>query len=111
MTSGTSAGSTASALAPSCLAFDSTCRIAFASGGLASGIGRAPRPAAISSATSSGETTQVSQPGTESAASRTSSSIASVSAPRSSPVRAGDSRVFERESDLTGTATTRMTRG
>src|SRR2546423_4415607 len=80
-------------------------------GGLDSMTGRAPRLGAISSTASSGDTTQVSHPGTVRVASRTSSSMASVSAARSSGERRGASRLLVRASDFTGIAITRTLRG
>jgi hypothetical protein len=85
--------------------------MAFARDDFVSAIARTPRRAATSSATSSGDTIHVSQPGTSSVASRTSSSIARVNAPRSSADSFGARRVFARESDFTGTATTRIRKG
>src|SRR4029078_12498815 len=98
----------ASAARPS--ASSSTCRIAFASGGFSSRIACAERPSAISSTASSGDTTQVSHPAICSVMSMTSSSIASVSAPRSSGVSIGPSRDFVSERDLTGRTIARKER-
>ena len=59
-----------------------------------SAIAWAPRPSAISNTLSSVETTHVSHPSTARVASRTSSNIASASAPRSNDDRSEDSRDF-----------------
>ena len=95
---------------PSSFASDSTCRIALASGGLSSATGLAPLRARDLEGHLVGETTHVSQPGTPSDASSTSSSIASVAPPLGS-VGAGARRDLARESDFTGTARTRTLQG
>jgi len=61
-----------------------------------------PSVRVTSSTLSSGDRTHVSHPGTARAASSTSSSIASVSAARSTGPSTGASRAFESSSDLTG---------
>src|SRR4249920_1282914 len=80
------------------------------SGGDPSRMGSAPRRAATSNTASSGEMTQLSHPGSSEVASRTSSSIASVSAARSSGERTGPSRVFASSSDFTGRTIARTPR-
>src|SRR5438445_3724882 len=70
--------------------------------------GRAPRRAAISSTTSSDETTQTSHATWARHASRTSSSIARVSAARSIGESTPESRAFVPSKYFTGTATTCM---
>src|SRR5205823_9373045 len=106
--SGRSAGTTASASAPRSRASSSAWRSAAERGGFSSSTARARRRAAISNTASSGETTQVSQPGTESVASRTSSSMARVRAALSRGERRGWSRLLLRPSAFTGTAMTRI---
>ena len=103
-------GRIASAFAPSSFALASTCRIAFASGELAaSGIpGGRHGPGDLERRSRRRDHPRLPALGTERAASSTSSSIASASAPRSRPARSGDSRVLARPSDFTGSAIARM---
>src|SRR6266545_4580283 len=109
--SGRSPGRTASASTSRSVARRSTWRMADASGGFSSGTDVAPRRTAISCTTSSGETTHVCHPVTAWAASRTSSSMARVRAPRSSGVSSGATRRLAPASDFTGTAMTRIVQG